>query len=120
MPAAVASTEPTRFELKSLPEGFVVIREMTYGERLQRQSLTGAMKVLKDNKSDFAGELAMQTDQISRWDFANLVMDHNLEDTDGRKLNLSMAGDLNKLSSKIGDEVGKYIDQINSFDDEGN
>jgi hypothetical protein len=120
MPSAVAVDEVHREELKTLPGGYVTIREMTYGERLQRQNLTGAMKVLKDTKSDYAGELSMETQRMALWDFANLVVEHNLEDADGRALNFRNEADVKKLSSRIGDEVGTLIDKWNSFDDSGN
>lgn len=120
MPKAVAVDELHREELKSLPEGYVVIREMSYGERLSRSNLMGAMKVLKDNKSDFAGEIAMQTEQMAYWDFANLIQEHNLEDADGRLLNFKNAADVKKLNPRVGDEVGALIDKWNSFVDEGN
>jgi hypothetical protein len=120
MPSAVAVDEVHREELKTLEGGYVVIREMTYGERLQRSSLGGAMKVLKDTKSDYAGELSMETQRMALWDFANLVTEHNLEDADGRVLNFKNEADVKKLSSRIGDEVGTLIDKWNSFDDSGN
>jgi len=120
MPSAVAVDELHREELKSLEGGYVVIREMTYGERLQRSSLSGAMKVLKDSKSDFAGEISMETQRMALWDFANLIVEHNLEDATGRTLNFKNESDTRMLSSRIGDEVGTLIDKWNSFDDSGN
>ena len=120
MPVAVAVDELHREELKSLEGAYVVIREMTYGERLQRSNLMGAMKVIKDTKSDFAGELSMETQRMALWDFANLITEHNLEDTDGRRLNFKVEADVKKLSSRIGDEVGTLIDKWNSFEDQGN
>jgi hypothetical protein len=117
MPVAVVSEENHKEDLKSLDGAFVVIREMTYGERLMRSSLTGAMKILKDTKSDYAGELSMETQKIALWDFANLVVEHNLEDVDGRTLNFKVEQDVRKLSSRIGDEVGSLIDKWNSFED---
>ena len=120
MPAAVAVDELHHEELKSLKDGYVVIREMTYGERLTRSNLTGAMKLLKDQKSDYAGEIAMETERMALWDFANLIVEHNLEDLDGRTLNFKNVQDVKKLSSRIGDEVGTLIDKWNSFTDEGN
>jgi hypothetical protein len=123
MPVAVITTEPTRKELKSLPGAYVVIREMTYGEKIYRSGMTGAMKLLKENKqTDYVGEVSMETQRITLWDFANLVMEHNLQDTDGRTLNFKNESDTKKLTAKIGDEVGTYIDEINSFADidEGN
>lgn len=122
MPVAVVTSEHHREELKTLPGAFVVVREMTYGERLNRSGLAGAMKILKDTKSDYAGEISMETQRLTLWDFANLVVEHNLEDTDGRTLNFKNEQDVRKLNSRIGDEVGQLIDKWNSFEDveEGN
>jgi hypothetical protein len=120
MPKAVAVDENHREELKSLPGGYVVVREMSYGERLSRSNLTGAMKVLKDVKSDYAGEIAMQTEQMAYWDFGNLIVEHNLEDEDGRLLNFKNPADVKKLNPRVGDEVGTIIDKWNSFTDSGN
>jgi hypothetical protein len=120
MPIAVVVSEAHREELKSLEGAYVVIREMTYGERIQRQSLTGAMKVLKDVKSDYAGELSLETQKLTLWDFANLITEHNLQDTDERLLNFKNEADVKKLGSRVGEEVGVLIDKWNSFDDAGN
>lgn len=116
MPVAVVNDETRRFDLKSLAGGYVVIREMSYGERIYRANLSGAMKILKDQKSDYAGELAMETSRITLWDFMNLIVEHNLEDRDGRPLNLHTESDVKKLSSKIGEEIGTYIDEVNNFE----
>jgi hypothetical protein len=126
MPIATLIDEPERFELKTLPGAFVMVRQMTYGERMNRSNLSGAMKILKDTKSDYAGEMAMETERITLWDFANLVTDHNLETSDGangvRKLDLKRSTDVRMLNARVGDEVGTYIDKKNTFTeaDEGN
>jgi hypothetical protein len=122
MPVAVVTEEHHREELKTLPGAYVVVREMTYGEKLQRSSMSGAIRMFKDTKSDYAGELSMETQRIALWDFAHLIVEHNLEDADGRTLNFQREQDVRKLASKVGDEVGSYIDKWNSFEDieEGN
>lgn len=122
MPVAVVVDEHHKEELKSLPGAFVIVRTMTYGEKLQRSNMSGAMKLLRDQKSDYAGEISMETTRIALWDFAHLIVEHNLEDVDGRVLNFKNAADVQKLSSRIGDEVGQLIDKHNSFEDleEGN
>jgi hypothetical protein len=123
MPVAVVTEDTFREELKSLPEGYVVIRQMTYGEKIMRSGMTGAMKLLKENKqSDYVGELSMETQKITLWDFANLIVEHNLEDVDGRTLNFKVEQDVRKLTSRIGEEVGTLIDKHNNFEDieEGN
>lgn len=122
MPVAVVVEDTKRFELRSLPEGFVIVRQMTYGERLQRQNLSSKMKVSADKKSEYAGEFEMAIEKLGLWDFQNLVVDHNLEDQHGNKLNFKNIADIKRLSSKVGEEIGKYIDELNSFEDvdEGN
>lgn len=118
MPRVGISAEPKRFDLKTAPpDGFVLIREMSYGERLTRNAKQGKMKVLKKS-SEFAGEVEMALEQLALWDMANLVVDHNLEDNEGVKLDLSSARDLRKLPSRIGEEIGKYIDELNNFDED--
>jgi hypothetical protein len=122
MPVVVINTEPKHYELKTAPGCFVRIKEMSYGQRIHRSGLTGAMKVLKDSKSDYAGEIAMETARITEWDFANLIAGHNLEVQEGVPYNFGSKEHLKLLPSKVGDEIGKYIDEVNSFEDieEGN
>jgi hypothetical protein len=123
MPVAVVTDELHRFDLKSLEGAYIVVREMTYGEKIMRSGMSGAMKLLKDTKkSDYVGELSMETQKITLWDFSNLIVEHNLEDRDGRALNFKLEADVRKLSSKIGEEVGTRIDEVNNFEDiiEGN
>lgn len=122
MPVVSISAEPHQFELKTVQGGFVKVREMSYGERIHRSSLAGAMKVLKDSKSDYAGEIAMETARLTEWDFAHLIVDHNLEFAEGQPYVFSNKAHLQKLPAAVGDEIGKYIDEINSFEDldEGN
>jgi len=126
MPVATIINEPERFELKTLPEGYVVVRQMSYGERMARSNLTGAMKILKDQKSDYSGELAMETEKITLWDFGNLVVDHNLEGFNDPKdpskgtykLDLKNPQHVKSLNPQVGEEVGTYIDRVNSFDED--
>jgi hypothetical protein len=82
-----------------------------------RNAKQGKMKVLKKN-ADHIGEVEMALAELSKWDMSNLVVEHNLQDDDGQLLDLSSDRDLRKLSSRIGEEIGKYIDELNNFDDE--
>jgi len=52
MPAAVVDLNSTeKFELKSLPEGFVVLRKMTYGQKLVRQQNAQVMTKFDASRS---------------------------------------------------------------------
>lgn len=122
MPVVVVTEEYRHYDLKTVQDGYVKVKEMSYGQKIYRSGLNGAMKVLKDNKSDYAGEIALETARITEWDFANLIAEHNLEISEGVPYNFANKEHLRKLPSKVGDEIGKYIDEVNSFEDieEGN
>lgn len=120
MPVAVNLGATTkRYELKSLPEAYVVVKRMSYGESLNRQSMMTNMKIGKpDSKDEFAGQIDLDTRKVALWDFANCVVEHNLTDENERLLNFKDPNDVNKLDSTIGQEIGDCIDEFNSV--EGN
>lgn len=115
--AVVTNTVSEKKELTSCEGAFVIVRRMTYGEKLHRSNI--ATQFIMDAKSggsdkDFRGEMKMQTEEVAYWDFANLVVDHNLEDANGNKLNFKNKVDIQKLDPVIGEEVGEIIDDFNS------
>jgi len=120
MPSAVVTNNISdKMPLKTLPpDGFVIVRRMTYGEDLARQAkatklLVGASDGNSKNKDNFSGEIDIQTEALALWDFANLIVDHNCEDTDGRKLNFKNVADVKKLDARVGKEIGEIIDSFN-------
>jgi hypothetical protein len=121
MPVAVITQASERFELKSLPGAFVVIKRMTFGQKLMRSEMAMKMTLETggDKKSkDFAGEMKMMNRRTTLWEFAELIEDHNLTDVDERKLNFKQPTDVDKLAGQIGEEISTLIDSINNFEDE--
>lgn len=120
MPVAVATKTQKRYELTTLPGAFVVVRRMTYGEKLLRSQMATNLSIAGGAKTDegFKGNLDIQTLDIALWDFANLVVEHNLTDIDERPLNFRSASDVKKLDGVIGEEVGKCIDEWQDIDTE--
>lgn len=59
MPVATSTGETERHDLKSCPpDGYVVLRPMTYGEKLYRQSFTGRATVsAQKGRKDFSAEM---------------------------------------------------------------
>src|SRR5258706_2668959 len=92
MPRATVAVDTERFDLKTLPEGFVVIRRMTFGEKLERtdqmMKIHGST-VDKDNPF----EMSMSTKRIALKDFGALIVEHNLTDENDRALNFKDAKD---------------------------
>jgi len=121
MPVATTTGGETEtFKLKTLDEeGYVEIRRMTYGELLQRRQMTSQMKVSSEKgQSGFSGELDLANYKVTLWEFSHVIVDHNLEDEKGNKLNFKKAADVERLNPKIGTEIGEYIDEVNQFADD--
>lgn len=118
MPQATTSgTETEKHDLKTLIGGYVVIRRMTYGEYLKRQQMTSNMKISSSQQDDYAGVMELINKQAIQYEFANCITDHNLEDESGNKLDFRKEGDVDRLASKIGNEVNSLINKINAFEE---
>lgn len=110
-----------RFDLKSCPpDGYVVIRRMTYGEKLKRQSMMTKFKMeMGRNKSDAMNmDVDLDQEKVSMWEFANLIVEHNLTDVDEKPLNFKNMADIARLGPVVGEEIQKRIDEVNSFEED--
>lgn len=121
MPAAVVNTEDSeRHDLKSAPpDGFVLLKRMTYGQVVQRRSmLKMSVSGERGKNKSFAGELAMANKEITMFEYATCIIDHNLEDGEGKKLELGRMKDFDRLDPRVGQEIEGLIAEMNNFDDE--
>jgi hypothetical protein len=128
MPRATVNLADTeRVELKSLPPdsldegGFVVLRRLTYGQKIQRQQL--AMEVSMhstDNRRNSSPEMAMKMTQerVTVFDFGNCIVDHNLEDENGKKLDFRQPQAVFMLDPRVGEEISNHMDDMNNFEDD--
>jgi hypothetical protein len=125
--ATTASTETVRKDLKTCPpDGYVVIRRQTYGEKLNNSESTMKLTAGAKKSSGLEGEVALVNKAVTIWQFANLIVDHNLEhqapNGDLRLLNFKQISDIQLLRGDIGEEIATYIDELNNFeatDEEG-
>jgi hypothetical protein len=123
LPIATIINPTEEFKLKSLEGGLVTIRRMTWGEKLKRQAMMTKFHMnLNSKKSeDSRAEIDILSEQVSMWEFMNLIVDHNLEHQDAtgtvRKLNFKNAADVALLDPIIGEEIQMRIDELNAFED---
>ena len=121
MPVAVVNAEETvRKDLKTAPpDGFVVLRPMTYGQVIHRRTMNKLSFLASGGKKNLAGEMAMASKEVSLYEFSTCIVDHNLTLADGEtKLNLGTPIDFDKLNPKIGQEIETYIGEMNNFDED--
>lgn len=121
MPKAVADTSVTkRVELKTAPpDGYVVLAKLSYGELRRRTKMMTNLEVKggsRKERNDVLGVMNMANEAVSNFEFATCIKEHNLEDEDGRLLNFSRPADIDKLDPKVGQEIAKHINEMNSFD----
>jgi hypothetical protein len=117
MPRATVSTAPQRFELKTCPEGWVKMRRMSYGELLTSQDMAFQvqMKASENNSDEADMGISVTRAAISAFQINTCVMDHNLEDENGRKLVFSDDADVTSLDPNIGQELTKLIDDMHDW-----
>lgn len=120
--AVATITQPTEtFKLKSCPpDGYVTIRRMTWGEKLKRQSMMTKyrMEMTKGTKDkDLSLDMDILQEKVSHWEFQNLVVEHNLTDESDTPLNFKNIFDIDRLGPVVGEEIQKYIDEMNTFEE---
>lgn len=126
MPRATVNLAATdRIELKTLPPsgdeegGYVVLRRLTYGQKIQRQQMAMevSMQAQGGRSSDPVMDMKMTQDKVACFDFGNCVVDHNLDDDSGRRLNFKQPHDVFMLDPRVGEEIAMHIDRMNNLDE---
>lgn len=119
MPQATVSSSNNaeKFDLKTCPGGYVCLRRMTYGEKLNRQQMSSKMS-FTGGKKDFEGTMDLVNTKVREIEFQKCIVDHNLEDESGRKLDFRNKMDIHSLDPKIGDEIDELISDMNNYDEE--
>lgn len=112
MPRATVAKKTYSFDLTTVSGGTIEVRRMTYGEKLLRQD--ELMEFEADKEGNM--KLNMAARKAALWDIANLVVSHNLTDESDRPLNFKNMADVVQLDALVGEEIGKFIDEVNSFE----
>ena len=118
--ATVNPDDTTRIDLKTCPDGYVVLRRMSYGQKLARQEQAVKMTMEQEGRSSKNGRMTMDMLQHAAtvFDFRACVVDHNLEDDKGEKLNLTQVMVIDNLDPRIGEEIAEAINKMNNFEEE--
>lgn len=127
MPIATGINAKTqRFELKSLPDAYVVLRRLTYGEQMTRKDFMSKISMTgggsrNDRRArqaqEFKAELDLANEKVSSYEFANCIMEHNLEwDDNGtpRLLDFKNPAHVKMLDGAIGQEIDELINDFNN------
>lgn len=127
MPRATIDTTATeRFELDSLPAtqddeaGWVELKKLSYGQILARRDMATQMSIGGiDNKSkddDISAAIDIIQKAVTEFEFKYCIVNHNLDDSNGNKLNFSNPQSVTDLDPIIGQEIAELIDDLNKWD----
>ncbi len=117
MPRATTSTDTIRHDLESAPpDGFVELKPMDYGSYLKRRDMAMKMGVTGSAKGVEKIDLDMLQTEVTMFEFRICIVKHNLEDPNGRNLNLSNATDFHMLDPKVGQEISALIDAMTQWE----
>jgi len=62
--------------------------------------------------------IAMINEQATIFDFTHCIVDHNLEDDNGVKMDLTNVINIRRLDPRVGDEIEQLIDKLNNFEED--
>lgn len=113
MPKATVSQETVKKDLKTCEGGFVTLKQLPFGRLLERRD--NASKLSMEGKSDKV-DIAMMQRWSRQFEFMHCIVDHNLEDDNGVKLDFNNEMSIYALDPRIGQEIEKYLDEMNGED----
>lgn len=135
MPVATIKTDDTtRVDLRSAPpDGFVLLRPLPYGKKLERRERTSKMLMRVDSGNGRKGgrgrmrqssnpDAVMEFESAQAWavqfDFSYCIVDHNLTDDKDQKLDFANPMTLKMLDPRIGSEIEYAISELNEVEEE--
>lgn len=114
MPRATITQEAERVELKTCPDGWVDVRQLPYHEMLVRRDKGG--KLFFDQQQEGRVEITTLQAWARAYEFEHCIIDHNLEDEDGNKLDFKNPLTLKVLDPRIGQEIEEVIDRLHNLE----
>lgn len=121
--ATVDINETEKHDLKSCPGGFVELRRMNYGELIARRQMASDMVFKADPKargrnSNAEATIKSHQEEVVAYEYKTCIVDHNLEDANGQKLDFRSPHTIRMLDPRVGQEISDTIDRMNQFDSE--
>lgn len=117
MPRATVNADGTKIDLKTCPGGFVTLRQLSFGQMLKRRDMAAKyMHEIIPGSTTNRITIDILNEVSRKYDFAHCIIDHNLEDDQGNKLDFSNHMTLEVLDPRIASEIEDEIDKLNLTD----
>lgn len=117
MPRATVSLEPKTEDLSTCPGGWVKLRRMSYGELLASNDMAFSVSLESGDKgsSDPKMGVGASTGRIAEFRFKVCIVDHNLENEAGAKLDFRNAQTMHLLDPNVGQEIDALISKMHNW-----
>lgn len=117
--ATVDGTGVKRVDLGTLEGCYVILRKQTFGMRKRRDDIVTRVTMQAADRKGVPDVMQMdiQNLDVALFDFKTSIVEHNLEDSSGRTLDLSNPNDLELLLPEVGEEIEFNIRKFNRFDE---
>jgi len=121
--ATVDITATERYDLESVPGGYVVLRRMSYGQFLQRQEMAMQIQMTQQSNGSrrgSSGDAKMDIKNahlaVASFEMKCCIAEHNLEDDTGNVLDFGQTFTTTILDPRVGQEIGARIDEMNKIE----
>jgi hypothetical protein len=128
MPDATVSMDlGPKIDLKSIEGGWVRLKPMPFGKKLERRDKATRMSMMMEadtrrSRGKKEEPTEVKLDILNRWstafDFAECIGEHNLTDHANRPLDLSNPDVLDVLDPRVGTEIEALIAELIGDDEE--
>lgn len=120
MPKATVTQDHIRHDLKSCPGGFVVLRQLPYGDVLVRRDGAARLSVEQQQADDSRMLIETMQTWAREFEFRQCIVDHNLDDDNGVRLDFNNPFAFRTLDPRIGKEIESLIDELNGESEDDN
>lgn len=120
MPRATVSRDTVKKDLKNLPGGWVELRTLSFEQMLERRdnAMRMSQEVQATNSKKARVDISLANKWATQFEFKHCIVDHNLTGDDDAPLNFSDPSSYAGLDPKVGQEIQRYIDELNKEDDD--
>jgi len=124
MPRATIIQATERHDVTTLPAvgdeeaGYVVLRRLTFGEKLSKDAEAMKMRfgMSSASQGNVDAEVSLISEYVTYLEFAKCVVEHNLTDEKGQPLNFKNQAHVQSLDPRVGDEISTLIGEMNDFE----
>lgn len=128
MPKATLDPTAIRVDLKTLPEGYVMLRTLSFYEMEMRRDIAGRAyqevrddsKKNKDDEETRRAYFESMNVAVTEFEFRSCIVEHNLfvDEAETQLIDFNKPMRTWKLAPKIGEEISLAIEKLTQLDEE--